>query len=90
NADEVAETLTKFFGYFYGILNVETGPGDIRKEWQKRSSYFSGRSVRVMLDNETIAGITDGLELNGALRVKKDDGTVAIVQAGDVEKLRTE
>jgi len=41
-----------------------------------------------MLENETLTGITDGLEPNGALRVKRNDGSVTIVQAGDVEQLR--
>lgn len=88
NADELAETLTKFFGYFYSILNGETGPVDIGKEWQRRSSYFSGKSVRVVLENETVTGMTDGIEVNGALRIRKNDGSTVIVQAGDIEQLR--
>lgn len=88
NADELAETLTKFFGYFYGILSGETGPVDICKEWQRRSSYFTGKSVRVVLENETVMGMTDGIEVNGALRIRKNDGSTVIVQAGDIEQLR--
>lgn len=88
--EEVAETLTKFFGYFYDVFTGEEGPREIGKEWQRRSSYFSGKWVRVVLENETVTGITDGIEPNGALRIKRDDGIVAVVQAGDVEKLRAE
>ena len=86
--DEVAELLTRFISYFYDILRSENGPSEIRKEWRRRSSYFSGKSVRVVLENETVIGVTDGLEPNGALRVRTDDGTIVSVQAGDVERLR--
>jgi BirA family biotin operon repressor/biotin-[acetyl-CoA-carboxylase] ligase len=58
-------------------------------EWQQRSSYYSGKRVRVTLANEIFAGVTDGLEPNGALRIRKDDGSVTSVQAGDVEHLRS-
>jgi len=86
--DEVVELLTRFITYFYDILRGENGPGEIRKEWQRRSSYFSGKSVRVVLENETVTGVTDGLEPSGALRVRTGDGTIMSVQAGDVERLR--
>jgi BirA family biotin operon repressor/biotin-[acetyl-CoA-carboxylase] ligase len=82
----LAESLTKFLTYFYDIL--DNGPAEIIDEWRKRSSYFSGKPVRVVLENETLEGVTDGLEPNGALRVKRNDGTLVIVQAGDVEQLR--
>jgi BirA family transcriptional regulator, biotin operon repressor / biotin---[acetyl-CoA-carboxylase] ligase len=85
---DLTETLTKYLGYFYDILNSENGPSEIIDEWRRRSSYFSGKSVRVVLGNETVDGVTDGLEENGALRVRKN-GNVTIIQAGDVEQLRT-
>ena len=44
--------------------------------------------VRATLSDRTITGTTDGLEENGALRVKTEDGSVIIVQAGDIERLR--
>ena len=58
-------------------------------EWQQRSTYFTGKRVRVTLANESIVGITDGLESDGALRVRNGNGEVSIVHAGDVESLRT-
>jgi BirA family biotin operon repressor/biotin-[acetyl-CoA-carboxylase] ligase len=87
-ADELANTLTRFFAYFYDILNSENGTKEILTEWRRRSTYFSGKSVRAALGNETVIGTTDGLEENGALRVRKSDGNVTIIQAGDVEQLR--
>lgn len=88
--DALAETLTKYLSYFYGVLDRDEGPTLIIEEWRKRSTYFAGKHVRVSMNNETITGVTDGLELNGALRVKSTDGSISIIQAGDVEKLRTE
>jgi BirA family biotin operon repressor/biotin-[acetyl-CoA-carboxylase] ligase len=86
--DEIARTLTRHLSHFYDILAAENGPADLLRHWQRRSSYFSGKRVQVDLGNESIEGITDGLEENGALRVKCDSGSVTIVHAGDVKRLR--
>jgi len=88
SASEVAERLTGYISYFYEILGSESGREEILKQWQRRSSYFIGRPVRVTLHQGSVEGVTDGLEINGALRVKRSDGSVAIIQAGDVERLR--
>jgi BirA family transcriptional regulator, biotin operon repressor / biotin---[acetyl-CoA-carboxylase] ligase len=86
--EEVTETLIKFLSYFYQVLTGPGGTTAIVDEWRKRSTYFSGKLVRVSTGGETISGITDGLEQNGALRIKSSDGRIAIIQAGDVERLR--
>ena len=88
--DALAEMLTRYLSYFYGQLDSPEGPAAIIVEWRRRSSYFSGKRVRVVLEGETVVGTTDGLEPNGALRLLKDDGEVLIVQTGDVERVRPE
>jgi len=88
DAGEIERTLTKYISYWYENLCGENGPTMICSEWKRRSSYFHGKNVRVTLANESFEGATNGLEENGALRVKIHDGTVKIVQAGDVERLR--
>lgn len=85
---ELAEHLTGYLIYFYGMLSSDIGPGEIIDEWRRRSTYFTGKAVRVTLGEGNITGRTDGLEENGALRVRLDDGSVRIIQAGDVERLR--
>jgi BirA family biotin operon repressor/biotin-[acetyl-CoA-carboxylase] ligase len=35
--------------------------------------------------NETISGRFDGLEPDGALRLRRNDGMIDIIRAGDVE-----
>ena len=85
---ELEKTLVRFLNYFYEILQSRNGTIKILKEWQRRSSYFSGKHVTVRLANETVTGTTDGLEPNGALRVRKTDGETVTVTAGEVERLR--
>ena len=89
DAGELASALTRYLAYFYEILNNRSGPSEIIGHWRQRSSYFSGKSVRVTISDGGFTGVTDGLEDNGALRVKTLDGSVKIVQAGDIERLRT-
>ena len=86
--NELAESLTRYLSYFYDKFNKDGGEQEILQHWQQRSSYFSGKPVRVTMPDTVFEGTTDGLEENGALRVKTADGSVTIVQAGDVERLR--
>lgn len=90
DADELLNSLTHFFIYFYEKFQSRNGAEKIRIEWEKRSSYCSDKDVRVILENKIIYGTTCGLEENGALRVMDKNGEVKIIQAGDVERLRAE
>jgi len=82
----VEEELIQRIGHWNEQLTSSVAT--ILDAWRQRSSYFSGKSVRVTLADGVIEGVTDGLESNGALRVKLADGSVSIVHAGDVERLR--
>lgn len=82
------DKLTRLLDKFYSILIGENGPSEIVEHWRRRSSYFQGKNVRAVLERETIFGKTAGLEPNGALRVELSDGSITIIQAGDVEQLR--
>ena len=86
---ELEEPLLKFFEHWYRRLHDPEGASTIISEWASRSTYFCGKPVRVTLTNETITGVTDGLEPNGALRVLRDNGEFVIVNAGDVERVRS-
>jgi BirA family biotin operon repressor/biotin-[acetyl-CoA-carboxylase] ligase len=85
---ELLGRLTERIDASYQLLKREDGPSIIIAEWSRRSSYNSGKLVRVVLANETITGVTDGLEANGALRIKRGDENIAVIQAGDVEQVR--
>ena len=80
--------LTKNIARFYGFLHEENGVEAIKNEWAARSSYHSGKDVRVILPSETLIGTTCGLDEHGGLRVKQPDGEIRTVHAGDVENLR--
>lgn len=85
------EIESTFFGNFqrsYELLSGQGGAEVIVDEWSRRSSYARGKPVRVRLSNETVTGVTDGLEPDGALRVRLSDGSTHVVHAGDVERLR--
>ena len=86
--DQLIEVLTKHVEENYGVLQNAGGSAKIIEQWSCRSSYSSGKTVRVVMENETIVGITEGLEPNGALRLRRSDGTAVTIQTGDVEQIR--
>lgn len=63
-------------------------PQAVNARWQELSSYARGQSVIVTLPDEQLMGVTDGLTDNGALRLRTTDGTVRIILAGEVARLR--
>jgi len=81
--------LLRHFDNWYSRACGNDGPTDVLREWSKRSSYASGKNVRITLTGKTFSGVTNGLELDGALRMIAKDGSLHIVHAGDVERLRT-
>jgi BirA family biotin operon repressor/biotin-[acetyl-CoA-carboxylase] ligase len=87
-AIEIETSLSGFIKYWYDVLNGENGGAEILRAWQSRSSYSTGKHVRVTVSEAEFEGVTDGLEANGALRVRTSEGDLRIVQAGDVERLR--
>lgn len=88
DAEDILQELTKQFAKLYRIFCGENGAEKIREAWARKSSYFFGKTVRVKLEGETIFGKTCGIEEDGALRVKTNNGEIKIVRAGDVETLR--
>ena len=87
---EIRQPLLNFFDHWYSHLHEVDGASTIVDKWASRSTYFRGKQVRVTLTNETIIGVTDGLEPNGALRVRCDNDELTIVNAGDVDRVRSE
>jgi BirA family biotin operon repressor/biotin-[acetyl-CoA-carboxylase] ligase len=73
----------------YEMLQSVCGGEEILREWSVRSSYASGKRIRVANGQEVLEGTTRGLESDGALRVETDEGEIRIVRAGDVMELRT-
>lgn len=86
--DDVLLSLTRCLSEYYGIFCSPDGPARIRRGWAERSSYCEGKQIRVVTANNTITGVTRGIEENGALRIEASDGNIEIIHAGDVERLR--
>lgn len=87
---ELLELLLGRFEHFYDLLQSPDGPAKIIEEWRLRSSYYAGKRVTVRTGEEIIEGTTDGLEENGALRVRTSTDETRIIFSGDVEKLRAD
>lgn len=85
--DHMIGGLTKEIAALYEMLSVD--PAGILAAWRERSSYFAGKDVEVRSGEEIFTGVTCGLEENGALRVQSADGLLRVVQAGDVQRLRS-
>jgi len=84
------ELLVRLLREFENDYNqfLREGPASITKKFVAISSYAQGRRVRVTNGTESFAGTTDGLGPEGLLRVKRDDGDVVTVIAGDVTEAR--
>lgn len=59
------------------------GFGPIAAAWTARA-YGLGRICEARLADRTISGVAEGLDQDGALRLRLDDGSVERITAGDV------
>ena len=74
-------------GSFARLLGLwrQSDPALIGHAWLARAHPL-GTSLTVHSNaDETISGRFDGIERDGALRLRRDDGSLDIVRAGDVE-----
>jgi BirA family biotin operon repressor/biotin-[acetyl-CoA-carboxylase] ligase len=84
---EVLVRLLRQFEADYQEL-LKDGPASVLKRFEATSSYARGKRVRVTNGKESFTGVTAGLEEQGLLRVKRDDGETTTVIAGDVAEVR--
>jgi BirA family biotin operon repressor/biotin-[acetyl-CoA-carboxylase] ligase len=63
---------------------VEGGRQPILDQFTRRSSYASGRRVRVEQPGGVIEGTTAGLDPSGFLKLRADDGSESLILAGGV------
>lgn len=65
-------------------LRPHMGTDSFMSAWEKKLAYY-GRQVRVEMGGEkSVSGRVDGLEPDGSLRIKNDDGKSISVRFGDV------
>src|SRR5260221_8618739 len=84
------ELLVRLLREFENDYNqfLREGAASVTEKFAAISSYARGKRVRVTNGTESFAGTTDGLGPEGLLRVKRDDGEVGTVIAGDVTEAR--
>ena len=80
--DAVLAVLANRFDYWSNLASEE-GFVSISKAWLARAHNVPGQ-VKVRLPKEEFSGQALGLDENGALRVRLDNGTIRYVHAGDV------
>jgi BirA family biotin operon repressor/biotin-[acetyl-CoA-carboxylase] ligase len=88
DTEQFLSALLRAFSERYATLQQPDGAAQTITAWSARSSYATGRRVRVNTGEEIFDGTTRGLESDGALRVELVDGAIEIVRAGDVAGLR--
>lgn len=64
-------------------LWTEAGFAAVADAWTARAAHL-GRRCAARLPNETVEGIAEGLEPDGALRLRTADGALRRITAGDV------
>jgi BirA family biotin operon repressor/biotin-[acetyl-CoA-carboxylase] ligase len=84
------ELLVRLLREFENDYNqfLREGAASITKKFAAISSYAQGRRVRVTNGTDSFAGTTAGLGPEGLLQVRRDDGAVVTVIAGDVTEAR--
>lgn len=82
------ELLVRLLGWLDRYYNqcMAGGSAPILERFAAVSSYAHGKRVRIATAAESFTGTTAGLEPTGVLRVKRDDGRVELLLAGDVRE----
>lgn len=84
--DVVLQSLVKNLSAQYGML--QTNDGSLTEKWCARSSYCSGKRIRVADGREVFEGTTRGLETDGGLIVELDNGEQRVIRAADISSVR--
>jgi BirA family biotin operon repressor/biotin-[acetyl-CoA-carboxylase] ligase len=63
------------------------GVSAVIEEFTRRSSYAQGKRVAVDQDGSTLTGTTAGLDDNGFLRLRQENGHETLILAGGVRPL---
>ena len=74
-------------GSFARLLDLwrNSDPPLIAQAWRARASPIGTRLTVHASADESVTGRFDGIEPDGALRLRRDDGSLDIIRAGDVE-----
>jgi len=84
--DELVIEVLKQIELFYSML-INLGKQPLLNEWKKLSSTL-GKSVKVVIGDETLTGLAEDIDDNGMLILKLDSGLRRQISAGDITLLR--
>ena len=79
---EALEHLAAAFAGWLGIWNAQ-GFAPVAEAWTQRAHGLGGPCV-ARLGSETVEGVAEGLDVDGALRLRLADGSIRRITAGDV------
>ncbi|CAN7353430.1 biotin--[acetyl-CoA-carboxylase] ligase [Phenylobacterium sp. LjRoot219] len=79
---QALEILAARFERWRAVWSAE-GFAPIAEAWTARA-YGLGQRCEARLPNRTVLGVAEGMDSDGALRLRLDDGTVERITAGDV------
>jgi BirA family biotin operon repressor/biotin-[acetyl-CoA-carboxylase] ligase len=79
-----APLIAASFGRLLGLWR-HNQPRLIAQAWLARAHPVGTRLTVHGAADSTVSGSFDGLEPDGALRLRRDDGSLEVVRAGDVE-----
>lgn len=80
------DILVDFLEQFEALIERfrVSGPGAVVSEWNRHSSFGTGRRVEISDGFRTVRGLTRGLNPVGALRVETSPGTIEEIYSGDL------
>jgi BirA family biotin operon repressor/biotin-[acetyl-CoA-carboxylase] ligase len=79
-----APLLAASFTRLVGLWR-ESDPGLLAQAWLARAHPIGTPLTVHSSSEEIVSGRFDGIEADGALRLRRDDGMIDIIRAGDVE-----
>jgi len=82
----IIKILHNFEGWYKTFK--EKGPQPVMYGWKQLSSYWRGKRVAISTIDRTFVGITQGINDDGSLMVKKENGLMERVVAGNIILLR--
>ena len=84
---QILAALLKQMEQFYGLL-LKEGNESITRRWARASSYARAKRIRVSTGREQFEATTDGLDVSGSLRIRRDDCREELLVAGEIVEVK--
>lgn len=84
---QILAALLKELEKKYRLL-LDAGSAAIAQAWAAASSYAEGKRIRVLSGSDEFAATTAGLEPNGALRIRREDGREESLVSGEITEVK--